>query len=366
MSPLDFQTALPLEMDLVSRYGQLAWPCFGADGAPSLLLETYYPRVALALPIAVASVFASAWLVLVIPVLVMAALGGLWGWLVGAPANRPLWLRWVALFVPVLSFAWVLWLGSLMTEGIYVLLLLAAVCCLWLSARGRVSDTWCSLALVVVGVGLLLTRDSWPIAGIVWGFALECLLRRASAARFDGRQRGWIAVGRFALSQMLGLAAALLASRWFAGVVTPNADFPASNEPPTTIPANPSDFLFTLRVSLDSLLVGIRQSSQLFDVVSILLVVAMPVLLLVVLFRASWRAKFFVAANWLLSMTVVGIVSLCCGGLNSYFRYQIPAMFVTLAVAWLPWSRESVSEVKPGKSRVSKSLNGAGTSPGSG
>jgi len=222
-----------------------------------------------------------------------------------------------------------------MTEGLYALILLIAVLLLWMQVTGRVSRIGCSIGLLVCGGLLLATRSSWPIAGVLWGFALEIVLIDylvKSRRVFSGRLPRLLT---FAVSQGVGVTAALIASRLFENLVTPQVDFPPSNEPPTSIPLNPNDLFFILRVSLDSLVMSVRQSIDLTDPASILLAASMPLLIIWVLLKAPWRMTYFVLVNWFFAMTVVGIVTLCCGGLNSFFRYQIPAMFVTLAVAWV-------------------------------
>lgn len=331
----DLASAVSLSSD------QRVYPCFDNSGAPVLLLQTYYPRIVLAVLVAGASILASHVVVLSVPILIMGFLGGVWGFIVGLPERRPTWLRWVVLLLPLLSFAWVLWLGSLMTEGVFTLTLLGATLTIWLHSSRKMSDRSFVFWMLMLGLILLAIRTSWPIAGLLWGFGLAAFIAHT---RTQGRPTRGLTITRWALVSLavtVGLVAAWGASRLLEYLLVPDAVFPPSNEPLGVLPSSPTDLLFVLRVSIDSVLVGFDQSRQLPDFGSIVLVALMPVIVVMVLARSPLPMTVFVIANWLLSLVIVGVVSLCCGGLNSYFRYLIPAMFVSLAAAWLGSTRPS-------------------------
>lgn len=343
LGPLGPSSANDLASAVSLSSDQRVYPCFDGAGAPVLLLQTYYPRIVLAVLVAGASILASHVAVLGVPILIMGFLGGVWGFIVSLPERRPTWLRWTVLFLPLLSFAWVLWLGSLMTEGIFTLTLLGATLTVWLHSSRRMSDRVLAFWMLTLGLILLAIRTSWPIAGLLWGFGLAAFI---SYSRTEGRQRRGLTITRWALIPLavaVGLVTAWGASRLLESLLVPDAVFPPSNEPLGVLPTSPTDLLFVLRVSVDSVLVGFDQSLQLWDFGSIVLVALMPVIVVIVVARSPLPMTVFVMGNWLLSLVIVGVVSLCCGGLNSYFRYLIPAMFVSLAAAWLGSTRPSRS-----------------------
>ena len=334
LSPLDYVSATRILTEVLAFANQdYSGYCFAPNGAPAPIWESYYTRLTLSSLLALAATSGIPALVFLVPLLVFGTLGFLWGFAVGGLPLRYTAFKFVILLLPLVSLASVLWLSSMMTEGVFTLIVVGALFATHLYRRRVLQAVGYAWMMLGASLILTITRPSWVISGCFVMLAVVALMN--SRARWFRRatafQRALVGALILALTSFVFLAIERLLPR----VVTPEAIFPTALEPQDTLPIRPEEILLVVRVFVDVQVVGVQQALRIGDIGSVLLLAIALLSVAILIARRSWSYLLIVGSTWIVSAVTSGVLALCCGGLSSYFRFSITSLFSSIFAAVL-------------------------------
>jgi hypothetical protein len=232
--------------------------------------------------------------------------------------------HWVVAVAPLAAFTMIIWPASVLTDGPMTMLSLCGV--LAIVRLGRKPRSW--LVVFIIGFLMLLTRQSWPVVGCLWGLAIfgqiGTYLGSSSRILTSNLTRALVAL-------VGGYSGAILLAKGLELVTVP----PGLKE---TQPYVPEGMIFSLGTlanivssSLSSTFVDLIDSIRRGDLVSpILFFVALVSIILVLRMRAFGIASYCVVLLGF-GLYSVGLVSSYDGAVNTHLRYLVPGMLASIA-----------------------------------
>ncbi len=312
-----------LSSTLFERFGYLDVSC-PSEGT---LIWTVYPRVLLPVLIAGAAQLKISILLVAPSAVIFMAIAGTWLFIALRGWRNSSALSWLFVLGPLLAFSLVLWPAAVLTEGPILL------ACLWGAVvlrraslpRNRLVALW----VLPLGVLMILTRQSWPIAGAFWAVGALLLWDR----RTESTPRTFVSWLRRAALVVAGFAAALVVEALWTPMLVP-----AGLAAKQGYYQDRGELLGLWNIAKNSVMssgMDLGSAASRLDVVSVVVVVAAMAALVSLLLRRRWLSVTLLLPLWATGFYSTGLVAVDNGDLGTHFRYYIPAVFVSLAVFWL-------------------------------
>jgi len=324
----------PFEVDSISQnmfkyFGYYDAQCFTSSGMLNIYW-TVYPRLLLPSLVALASFIGSGAILLAPSILIFFAFITTW-LILTVPKGRPLGISdWLISVTPLLAFSMIIWVGSVLTEGPFVFLCLLVVGALIYKARLGL-PAWL-LGIVLLGLLILLTRQSWPIVGAAWTAASISFVNPWA----DSKKKRYTRVGSWILisaATALSFAAAKIFSSFVEHLAVP-LDLKSSQPPvPEGLPTDFTAYASLVRATVVSTLQDVGVSISRGDVVSPVLLLTALLATVAIARQRQWAVLIFTLSLWFLGSYSVGLVGYYGDAYGTHYRFLVPAVFASLA-AW--------------------------------
>lgn len=327
LGPLSDTEVAATATTVLSHYGYADVDCLEPRLSTNLIWLVY-PRLLLPLLVAVASLLPAAFAILVPSVLFYAAFWIVWMRCMVPRSREPRLRDWLLAVGPLLAINMVIWPAAVLTEGPLLVWTLLSVLLISHSTPLRGSVTLISAA--ALGVLMLLTRQTWPMVGILLACALVQSGAMVRLVPLTSRAGQFLRAG---LAATLGGALAFLAARAIELATVPDQVAAQQGSSSQLIPSSVSSALSIAWAAVTSTVGDVATSVLRGDLISPLTLVA-GLIALVLLARArKWLPLAFVASAWLLGLYSVGLVASQFGAYGTHFRYLVPAVFASIATA---------------------------------
>ena len=224
--------------------------------------------------------------------------------------------------LPFLAFTMALWLGAILTEGpITFLLMLAAIV-----LASRVKYRTQLLSIGVLGLLILLTRQTWPLVAILWAAGV---LHRGRVSISSGLWRSATALlivgGAFGLAFILNQLLEYLTIPPGAKEARPDLPeglgFTASEAPAVLLAAGTSTW--------SDMALAIAR----FDFLSPVLLVSGLAALAYLVRHHEWALALIGVTAFGLGFISIGIFGSDIANYNTHFRYLVPATMFSLTAS---------------------------------
>ena len=307
---------------------------------------------------AAVDIWASSWALLIPSMLVFLGLTLLWLRIIAPADQRPGLMAWVLAIAPFAAITMILWPASVLTEGPVLVLSLLAVMILAATSmepdakapgRRRMSGL-AFAALIIIGLTLLLTRQSWPIVGAFWCAAL-IILGRARFARDPGEDssppmhaqvRGiTIALISLILGYGVAILTALILEWWLvpAGLKEQQQYVPEG----LVIGQLPAVIWASITSTTNDIIIAVSRA----DVVSPLLLLGGIAALVLLIRRRAWILTFVCSIAWVFGFYSVGLVQVFDNASRTHLRFLVPATLMTIAALVLARRQDHAIHASP-------------------
>jgi len=317
-------------------YGRVILP--GAIASLAALTSSQYSSLAAAMPsIVFYVVVATAWWLIVAQ--------GVRG---VASVKRQLFAATVLLGTFVAGYRLIWSTGRILTEGPWIgslLLLTLLVYRISDSSRFR-SPSWYLPAAVLAGIILLASRQSWPLAAALWGYALACTLRQ--------RLRSSPLAITFAA---IIATATALATAWIIEQLTYPSQLASTGQGEIASEAVTDSYIAfrfsearqnpggLIGAALESSWGDVQTALSRGDVFSIAVILAGLAALMWLLINKQWGWAIAAASAWALSTYSLGILNLAFDSSDTGYRFLVAPVLLSLAAAWLVYSGKAPSDL---------------------
>lgn len=327
--------ALELSGKLFDQFGALGLQV--SDCSSFSFISTLYPRLLLPGLIAGVSHLGIPQALVLPSILIYMAFASLWLWIVLAGLRTISVRIWLRALAPLAAFTLVLPLVAVLTEGPLVLAFVAAVAVLagWTKLRKR----WRLIVILVLGGVMLITRQSWPIVGPLWGAALIPVLAPVVVRNphLKAKAAGLVAVSVVVSTTVAGLINWTLTSFTLPDGTSP--DYYARE-------GELFDFVSIAILAINSTADDFSSALHRGDLLSIAVFLWSLAGLVVLTHHRAWLVLMAVAPTWVFGAYQTGLVVLDQGtvAVGTNYRYYLPAIFGTLAAGWIISDRKMPSQ----------------------
>jgi hypothetical protein len=235
---------------------------------------------------------------------------------------------------PFASFSMMIWPASVLTEGPTTLaLMLMAVVLAW-PVRQKIQ----AIVAIFLGIGLLLTRQLWPLVATIWTVVGIQALSPVSLQPLKRKLASFVVAAT-------GVAAAIAGHSLLEIATVPTGLQETQGHLPDTGPIS-LNLVWNLIVgALASTGSDVIQAASRFDIASPLLLITALAAALWLLYRREWGLALISICAWALGFYSVGFFAAELSDYNSHFRFLVPPIMFTLTAAWTIWAREDTVSV---------------------